>query len=101
MNKLKELWSKIKTLISLKKGVTKIKEDYMTKGLKSSELWLTVLGVIANVWAASQGMISAELSLKIITVAIGVYTVARGIAKITTTKKDDELLDKIEALFKK
>jgi len=45
-------------------------------------------------------LIPADLSAKIVGVAIMTYTIARAIVKFTPSRKDDELLDKIEQIVK-
>lgn len=63
------------------------------------EWLLTVLGIIASIWAAVQGIVPVELSAKIIAGMVMVFAIARAIVKFTPSTKDDELLKKISDLF--
>jgi len=69
-------------------------------GLKSTELYVTLATIIASVFSAIAGMIPPELMAKIVLVAGCVYTICRTIVKLTPSKIDDELLDKIAEKFK-
>lgn len=97
---MKKIWHLVKVLFKARSGYKKIRRTYMKEGWKTTEFFLTVLGVVATIWTSVQGMIPAELTVKIITVSIGLYTIARGIAKITPTQKDDEIIKRIEEIFK-
>ena len=72
----------------------------MKSGRKTSEFWLTVIGSGVAIFSAVGGLIPADLSAKIIAGAVMVYTIARAIVKFTPSRKDDELLDKIEQIVK-
>ena len=69
-------------------------------GWKSSEFWLNISGISMTAFAFCQGMIPPATCAAIIGGIITVYTVARTIAKATTSKKDDEFLDKMAAILK-
>ena len=72
----------------------------MKSGWKTSEFLLTVIGSLMAIFFALQGLISADLSAKIIAGAVMVYTIARAIVKFTPSRKDDELLNRIEQIVK-
>ena len=90
----------IKLCFKIKKEVSKIQEAHMKSGIHTSEFWLTVIGSGVAIFSAVGGLIPADLSAKIVGVAIMTYTIARAIVKFTPSRKDDELLDKIEQIVK-
>ena len=90
----------IKLCFKIKKEVKRIKEGAMKSGWKTTEFWLTVIGSSVAIFSAVGGLIPADLSAKIIAGAVMVYTIARAIVKFTPSRKDDELLDKIEQIVK-
>jgi len=73
------------------KGETKM----LKAGVRSSEFWLSVAAIVANVWMGISGFIPADLSAKIVAGVAMVYAIARAVVKFTPTKVDDEFLDKI------
>ena len=94
------LIQKIKLYFKVQKEVKRIREGAMKSGWKTSEFLLTVIGSLTAIFFALQGLISADLSAKIIAGAVMVYTIARAIVKFTPSRKDDELLDRIEQIVK-
>ena len=70
-------------------------------GIKTTELLVTGATILASVWFAIAGMIPAELMVKIALIAGCVYTICRTIVKLTPSKVDDEILEKIAKKFKK
>ena len=72
----------------------------MKSGVRTSEFWLTVIGSGVAIFSAVSGLIPADLSAKIVGGAVMVYTIARAIVKFTPSRKDDELLNKIEQIVK-
>jgi len=97
-----KLYNQIKALLVIRSEFNKLKEVIKMKpGWKTTEFWLVVANVVANIWLAVSGVISPELAAKIIGTAVMVYTVARAIAKWTPSTKDDEFLDKLVEIFKK
>ena len=95
------LLKKLKILYLGNKLYKKIQEGIKMKKWFEREWVLTVLGIVASIWAAVQGIIPADLSAKIIAGVIMVFAIARAIVKFTPTTKDDEILQRIEDLFKK
>ena len=91
---------KIKLCFKIKKEVKRIREGAMKSGVRTSEFWLTVIGSGVAIFSAVGGLIPADLSAKIVGVAIMTYTIARAIVKFTPSRKDDELLDRIEQIVK-
>ena len=73
----------------------------MKSGLLTTEFWLTVITVAGTIYSAVNGFIPADLMVKITTIATGVYAIARAIAKMTPSTKDDAILDKIDEVFGK
>ena len=92
---------KIKLYFKVQKEVKRIKEGAMKSGWKTTEFWLTVIGSGVAIFSAVGGLIPADLSAKIIGGAVMVYTIARAIVKFTPSRKDDELLDRIEQIVKR
>jgi len=94
------LIQKIKLYFKVQKEFKKIKEGAMKSGWKTTEFLLTVIGSLTAIFFALRGLIPADLSAKIVGVAIMTYTIARAIVKFTPSRKDDELLDRIEQIVK-
>ena len=94
------LIQKIKLYFKVRKEFKKIKEGAMKSGWKTTEFLLTVIGSLTAIFFALRGLIPADLSAKIVGVAIMTYTIARAIVKFTPSRKDDELLDRIEQIVK-
>ena len=92
---------KIKLCFKIKKEVKRIREGAMKSGWKTTEFWLTIIGSGVAIFSAVGGLIPADLSAKIIAGAVMVYTIARAIVKFTSSRKDDELLDKVEQIISK
>lgn len=78
-----------------------LKGGKMKTGVMTSEFWLSLASIAASIWFAVNGMIPAELTIKIVAVVTGVYAIARAVVKLTPSTKDDELIKKIEELFQK
>ena len=96
------LIQKIKLYFTIKREVNKVKEvAKMKNGIRTTEFWLTVIGSAVAIFSAVGGLIPADLSAKIVGVAIMTYTIARAIVKFTPSRKDDELLDKVEQIISK
>ena len=91
---------KIKLYFKVRKEVKRIREGAMKSGWKTTEFWLTIIGSGVAIFSAVGGLIPADLSAKIVGGAVMVYTIARAIVKFTPSRKDDELLDKIEQIVK-
>jgi len=96
LKKLKQAWK----LYKIYKEVKRIMAD-SKKGIKSSEMYVTIATIIASIWFALSGSIPPELCAKIVLIAGAVYTICRTVVKLTPTKADDELLEKIVKQFKK
>lgn len=93
----------LKTYYKILVWSSKLKETIMENKNteKKSELYLTIGTIVINLFLAIQGLIPAELLVKILAILSGVYTIARTLVKMTKTTKDDELLAKIEDILKK
>ena len=98
------LWAKLKLILKLNKiiknFIKEVKEMKPKSGFLTSEFLLTVIGSLMAIFFALRGLIPADLSAKIIAGAVMVYTIARAIVKFTPSRKDDELLDRIEQIVK-
>ncbi len=55
--------------------------DTPTRGIYTSELLLTVVGVVAAVVLAALKVVDGKDALQVIGLAVGGYSVSRGIAK--------------------
>jgi hypothetical protein len=96
------MFKKIKALLVMRKQYKIMKEVFKMKdGMKTSEFKLTVIGSALTIWGALQGLIPHDLAATIVGCSLGVYTIARSVVKITSTKKDDEFLDSIEKMIEK
>lgn len=100
-------WYKdIKALLAIKREATTLMDTLTnpTKpGWKTSEFWLNIVGIGATVISAVSGLVPAAAAPWLITataVATTVYTVARTIAKATSTPVDDAFLDALTAKLK-
>ena len=93
---IKEIWKILMIIKEVKKAMSEVKS-----GVTSSELYVTIATIAASVFSAIAGMIPPELMTKIVLVAGCIYTICRTIVKLTPSKIDDELLDKIAEKFKK
>jgi hypothetical protein len=97
-NKLKE----VKTIIEIIKYYSKIKKEVKMQknGYKTTEFWLTIAGIIINIYMHVKGLIPADVTVKYGSLLIAIYSLGRSIAKITPTQKDDEFFNKLEQLVK-
>jgi hypothetical protein len=102
------MFKKIKEIIAIIQILglfKKLKEAFMNNnngvkpGWKTSEFWLGIFSIIVTIYSKVQGIIPPELMVKVIAILSGVYMIARGIAKLTKTTADDELLDKIDKII--
>lgn len=69
-------------------------------GWKTTEFWLSILTIVGMIWSAVQGFIPADLVAKLIPAVVMVYGIGRAIVKFTPTTKDDQILEKLEEIFK-
>ena len=99
------LWAKLKLILKLNKiiknFIKEVKEMKPKSGFLTSEFLLAVIGSGIAIFSAVGGLIPADLSAKTVGVAIMTYTIARAIVKFTPSRKDDELLDKVEQIISK
>ncbi len=95
---IKDIFKLIKIYKEVKKIMSKAKEK---PGIKTSELVVTIATIVSSIWLAIAGMVPAELMVKIVLISSSIYTVCRTIVKLTPSKLDDELLDKIAEKFRK
>jgi len=87
LQKIKFVWQIYKTIKEARK---------MKKGIKTTEFWLTVIGIIGTLIPMLSGMIEPKTWSIISAVLIGLYTIARAYVKSTASTTDDKILDKIE-----
>ena len=93
---------KLITKLALKYVMDYVKEAQgMAKGYKTTEFWLAVAGIVAQIWMAVAGLIPADLSAKVVGLVVVVYAIARAIVKYTPTKVDDAVLEDIVKKFVK
>lgn len=102
------LWKNRKALKTLLSAGTHLKEVYMKSSIKSMEFWLTAISSIGMVYAAIQGMLPPELTLKIAAALVATFTIARTVLKVagtivaaTPTDKDDKILEKVASVIDK
>lgn len=65
-------------------------------GAKSTEFWVSVIALLGAIGGAFIGKVPPDTLATVLTVVPGAYALARGIVKMTATKKDDEILDAIQ-----
>jgi uncharacterized membrane protein HdeD (DUF308 family) len=68
----------------------------MKPGIKTTEFWLSVIAIVGMFVPTLLGFLSPELAAVVSAIIVGAYSIARGIAKLTTTTIDDTILDAIE-----
>ena len=95
--KVSEYWNLVKMFFKVKKEINTMSED--KPGWKSTAGILNILSIILTVYGGFDGMISAELSAKITAMLVMVFTMANAIVKFTSSKKDNEILEKIAKLL--
>jgi len=78
-----------------------LKGGNMKAGIKTTEFWLTIASTALSIWFSAQGFIPADLAIKIITIAVAAYTIARAVAKLTPSKVDDDFITKLDEILKK
>ena len=77
------------------KGATMLKA-----GIKSTEFWLSIAAIVANIWMGVSGFIPAETMALIIAGVACVYAIARAVVKFTKTTVDDKFLDDLAEKLK-
>lgn len=75
------IFKKLKLGVNALRFLGKIKESYMTKGMKSSEFWLTVIGSLVTMFQAIQGTLDPKTATIIGATLTAVYTIARALTK--------------------
>jgi len=68
----------------------------MKSGFRTTEFWLSIIGIIGLILSAVYGLLPADLMAKYSVYIVAAYTVARAITKITPSKTDDKILDAID-----
>jgi len=69
------------------------------EGYKTSEFWLTLIGIVIETWMKAKDFISPEVYAKYILILIIFYGFVRLVVKITPTTKDDIFLKKVDELI--
>jgi len=103
-----KLYSQISAFFKIRTEVIKLMDEAKTEvvasdgakkpGWKTSEFWLSLIGIGATIGAAAVPFIPASALAWIAGVSVvvpSVYAVMRTIAKQTTTTKDDKFLDRL------
>jgi hypothetical protein len=97
------IWEKIKLLFKINSAIKNIKEAKMKSGFLTSEFWLTLLGQAVPIVLALWGFIPQNVMLIIMGYAgvlSAIYIIARTWIKKTSSKKDDAIFNKINAILK-
>jgi len=68
----------------------------MKNGIKTTEFWLSIIGIIGLILSAVYGLLPVDLMAKYSVYIVAAYTVARAVAKITPNTTDDRILDAID-----
>jgi hypothetical protein len=71
------------------------------EGYKTTEFWLTLIGIIVETLLKIKNFIPAEVYAKYMLILIIFYGFIRMIVKITPTKKDDIFLEKLNKKIEK
>lgn len=95
-----KILKKLKLFLLLYNAYKKIKEVVKMKFL-SRKFILSLATIGFTIWLGVQGLVSPELTATTVLIAVAVYNLANAIAKITTTKKDDEFLAELKEIFTK
>ncbi len=77
------LVQKFKLLLAARRAEKTIKEAYMSKGLKTTEFWLTVITNLQVLAEAFKGSIDPKTAAIIIASLNAVYAVARSLVKLS------------------
>jgi len=79
-----------------------VKVDAKIKsGVKTSEMWITVGAIVLNAVLAVLGIVNPALALKIIGILSTIYTIGRVAVKLTSSKIDDKIMEKLAEILKK
>jgi hypothetical protein len=92
---------KIKTIMEITKTYFKIKKEVemLKNGYKTTEFWLTIAGILIDLYMHLKGLIPADITMKYGAILIAVYSLGRSIAKATKTTKDDEFFAKLDQII--
>jgi hypothetical protein len=71
------------------------------EGYKTTEFWLTLIGIIVETILKIKNFIPAEVYAKYMLILIIFYGFIRMIVKITPTKKDDIFIEKLNKEIEK
>jgi len=69
------------------------------EGIKSTEFYVMIASILGTISLAIMGQLPADLVAKIVLIGGSIYTICRTIVKLTPSKADDELLEKIVKAF--
>jgi hypothetical protein len=97
------IFQKIKVLFTINSIIKNIKEGTMKSGWKTSEFWFTILGQIIPIVITLWGFIPQTVMLKIMAISgilSAVYILARSLVKITKSKVDDAVFNKLNVIIK-
>lgn len=75
------LVARLKVLLRLKDVYKKVKESYMTKGMKSTEFWMTVVAQVITFVESIQGNLDPKTAIIIVSVLNCIYTIGRSLVK--------------------
>lgn len=68
----------------------------MNKGIKTTEFWISIIGIIGTLLPAFLGMLSPEKATLVSAFIVGLYTISRMVVKITTNVNDDKIVKAIK-----
>jgi len=95
MASIADYWRALKGANKIKKEIKQMEEK--KSGIRTSEFWLSVAGILGTAVAAFGGFIPAALAAKIAGGLTVAYTVARAVVKITPSTKDDAFVEAVAA----
>jgi len=91
-----DLYRFYKAYREVKKKMSEVKQ-----GKSTSELYVLIANIIVQIVGVMAGKIPAETSAMIVAILSGLYIIGRSIVKLTATKTDDMIVDKIGEIIVK
>jgi len=96
LKEIKYLWKLFKLYREVKKKMSEVKE-----GKKTTELAVLIGDVVVLIGGVAAGKLSIETAIIVGGVLSGVYMIGRTLCKLTKTKVDDILVEKLGQLLPK
>jgi hypothetical protein len=94
------IFQQIKVAWKIRKEINKLMDETKKPGWKTSEFWLAVVGGLVTIGSAAAPLIPAAAFPYIAGVSVvlpSLYMLARTVAKLTSSPKDDAFLEALAA----